>query len=372
MGGLATMASWVGEKDSCLHGGNLREAAERYRLKDKEIIDFSANINPLGFPQKVKEIISFHTQAISHYPDSDCKILKKALSQYLNINENNLLIGNGSMELIFLITFALRPKRTLIPIPAFGEYERAVDLIKGKCFFLKTCESNDFAIKVNEIVKHLSYVDLVFVCNPNNPTGFLFGKEELRFLANRCEKKGVFLIIDEAFMDFVKEKNQLSLIKYAITKSHVLVLQSMTKFFALAGLRLGYLIGNKTLLKSIKTYQPPWSVNVLAQLAGVEILKDRSFIKETRKYIFAQRKWLFDELKKLEYLKPYLPTANFIFCKLKGSQINAKQLCGYCGRKGVLIRDCSNFRGLDNHFIRIAVRKKEENSKLIKTLKELP
>ena len=162
-----------------LHGGNFKEAQERYRLKKEEIIDFSANINPLGFPSSVGKIISSQLDDIAHYPDPDCKDFKKALASCLNISADNLLIGNGSMELIFSLTFALKPKRALIPIPAFSEYERAAHLAGGRCLFVKTHEENDFAVNVTEIVKRLDSADLLFVCNPNNPTGFLWDKEAM-------------------------------------------------------------------------------------------------------------------------------------------------------------------------------------------------
>jgi len=353
-----------------MHGGNLKEAQERYRLKKEEIIDFSANINPLGFPGSTGKIISSHLDDIAHYPDPDCKDLKEALTRRLNTNADNLLIGNGSMELIFLLALALKPKKALIPSPAFTEYERGVRLSGGRCLFLKTREDNNFEIKVAEITRHLSSVDSVFICNPNNPTGFLFDREKIRFLAQRCEKKGVLLVIDEVFMDFVEKKGELSMASLAPAKRHLLVLHSLTKFFAFAGLRLGYLIGNKKLLKGIACYQPPWSVNALAQLVGCAAVKDTLYFRKSREYVFRERDVLCRELREIRFLKTYPATANFIFCKLKSQKMSSRKLCDYCASRGILIRDCSNFRGLDNRFIRLAVRKREENRKLINILRE--
>ncbi|MFH1288660.1 MAG: threonine-phosphate decarboxylase CobD [bacterium] len=353
-----------------LHGGNLKEAQQRYRLKKEEIIDFSANINPLGFPNSVGKIISSHLDDIARYPDPYCKDLKKAIASRLNISADNLLIGNGSMDLIFSLTLALKPKRALISIPTFSEYERAVRLAGGKCLFVKTHEANDFAVNTTEIIKRLDSTDLLFICNPNNPTGFLWDKEAVRFLADKCEKKGVFLVIDEAFMDFVEEKNASSMVTVMSNKKHVLVLRSLTKFFAIAGLRAGYLAGNKKLLSRISSYQPPWSVNALAQMVACEIIKDTVFIKKSRDYVLKESNFLFKELQKIKSLKPYPASANFIFCRLENKKINAGRLCDYCGGKGILIRDCSNFRGLDDRFIRVAVRRREANLRLISCLKE--
>lgn len=354
-----------------LHGGNIREALQKYQLTGGKVIDFSASINPLGFPQSLNKIIFDNLNNIQHYPDPDCADVKNALSQYLGVSKNNLLVGNGSIELIYLITLALRPERVLIQLPAFSEYERAALAAGGKCLFLKAEEKNGFEINVAQVLKSARCANLIFICNPNNPTGFLFDKEAIMSLAKGCEKKGVFLVIDEVFMDFVEEKIRASLLKFASKSKYVMALQSLTKFFAISGLRLGYLAAGKELIKKISLYQPPWSVNSIAQLAGASFLKDNAFISRSRQYVFKQRKELFAELIKIKYIKPYPANANFIFCKILNKKMNSARLSDYCGKKGVVIRDCANFRGLGNSFIRIAVRKKEENAKLIRILKEL-
>lgn len=354
-----------------LHGGNIREALKKYRLTGDKAIDFSASINPLGFPQSLNKIIFDNLNNIQHYPDPDCVDLKNELSRYSGVSKNNLLVGNGSIELIYLIALALRPKRVLIQLPAFSEYERAALAAGGKCLFLKADEKNGFEINAGHVLKSIRSANLVFICNPNNPTGFLFDKETIMFLAKGCEKKGALLVVDEVFMDFVEEKARASLLKFASRSEYVMVLQSLTKFFAISGLRLGYLAAGKQLIRKISLYQPPWSVNSLAQLAGASFLKDRAFIRRSRQYVFKQRKELFAELSKIRYIQPYSASANFIFCKILNKKIDSSRLSDYCGKKGVIIRDCGNFRGLDNSYIRIAVRKKEQNAKLIGILKEL-
>ncbi len=355
-----------------LHGGNLSWAAEKYGLDQKNIIDFSASINPLGQPKGIKKIISSNFDATLHYPDTDCRALKKKFSTELNIPQECILFGNGSIELIFAAMSFLKPKTTLIPVPTFSEYERAVCLSGGDPVFLNTGESDNFEIKIDKIIKYLNKVNAIFICNPNNPTGFLFKKEALEFLIRKCEKKGVFLIVDEAFMDFVDKKDELSLISLAYKRKHVLVLRSLTKFFAVAGLRLGYLTGEKSLIKNISCHQFPWSVNSLAQIVGEYIIGNNDYIKKSREYIKKQRITLANELETLGTFKVYPASANFIFCKILNASFNVTQLCNYCAKRGVLIRDCSNFRGLDDKFIRIAVRNKNENKKLISVLRNYP
>ncbi len=354
-----------------MHGGNIRGLTEKYNLKDKGFIDFSSNINPLGFPKGLKKIIADNLESISYYPDIESKVIKNALFRHLNIHTDNLLIGNGSIELIFLITQALIPKKALIPIPNFSEYERALNLARTNNIFLKLSEKNNFQLNLDEVLIRLSGVNLIFLSNPNNPTGALIDKASMEILIKECEKRKVFLVIDEAFMDFVQGGDRISMLESAVRSKYVLVLQSMTKFFALAGLRLGFLAGEKKLIKKITSYQPPWSVNSLAQAAGARVIQDTFFIKKSREYLFKERKYLFRELRAIDSLKTYTPNSNFIFCKILNKKTNSTSLFDSCARKGIFIRDCSNFRGLNNSFIRVAIRKRDENNKLIKTLKEI-
>ena len=358
------------------HGGNIKEASEKYNLSSENILDFSANINPLGLPARVRKIITDNINSILHYPDPECTELKKELSKHLKVDSKNLIVGNGSIELIFLIAHALQPKvgsmeepkRVLIPIPTFSEYESVVNLVNGKCFLLKTKETENFEIKIEQIIKRLPGMDLVFLCNPNNPTGFIFSREKLLALVKNCRRYNVTLVIDEAFIDFVKNAARLTMVKIAANSPNILVLRSLTKFFAIPGLRIGCLVGNKKIVENISKFQIPWSVNCFGQLVGKEVINDSSYIKKTREYIFGEREIFFKKLEKINGLKPYPSSANFILCKLTGNKFNSKTLSGSLARKGILIRDCSNFRGLNNKFFRVAVRKRNENLLLINEL----
>lgn len=354
-----------------MHGGDIRGLTEKYNLKSNDFIDFSSNINPLGFPKQLKKIIADNLESISYYPDIESKVIRSVLSRHLNIHADNLLIGNGSIELIFLIAQALSPRKALIPVPNFSEYERALNLVGTNNIFLKLSEKNNFQLNLDELLSRLSAVNLIFLSNPNNPTGALFNKDLMKDLLKECEKRKTFLVIDEAFMDFVQGGNDISMLESAARSKYILVLQSMTKFFALAGLRLGILVGSKELLNKISKYQPPWSVNSLAQAAGAKVIEDTSFIKKSREYLFKEREYLFKGLQTINSLKSYIPSSNFIFCKILNKSISSTSLFDSCAKKGIFIRDCSNFRALDNSFIRVAIRKRDENKKLIEVLKEI-
>ncbi len=359
------------------HGGNLREAAENYNISAEKIIDFSSNINPLGIPPEIKKIVIKDIDSIfdgaCRYPDPECKLLKDVLSANLGVKTSNLLIGNGSNELIYLLVHVLDPERVLIPIPSFSEYERAAVSTGAECRFLSfkinRGSSSEFNLKVDKVLQSIDGVNLIFICNPNNPTGFLLHKDEIEYLIRKCEERNVFVIIDEAFIDFVEGNEDAVMIGEAIKNKNVAVLRSMTKFFAIAGLRLGYLVGNSKLVKKISENQPTWSVNCLAQLVGKELIKNYDFTKKSKEYILKQRAIFFKNLKKIDWLEPYESSANFILCEIKNNRITAGELNRYCLEKErMLIRDCSNFRGLDDYFFRVAVKKHGENKRLVHCL----
>lgn len=346
------------------HGGNIREAIEKFNLPSKEIVDFSANINPLGPSPKVKAVIKNNLEQISHYPDPECKKLKKELSRYLAVDYKNVIVGNGSAELIYLAIRTLSPKIALIPIPNFSEYERTLLNVGAKIKFLNLNEDNHFCLNPKEVIRELEKVDLVFLSNPNNPTGSLVSRLELLKLIRFTKRKGIKIILDETFIDFREEE---SLVKDAAKLTNLFILRSFSKFFGFPGLRLGCGIGNKDLIKRLELERAPWTVNALAQLAGIEALRDRQYIIKTHKFINKESQFLFKKLLEIEGIKPYPSSANFILIKIL-KPLSSTQLRDKLGKGGIIIRDCHDFRGLDNRFIRVAVRTRKENLQLLDKL----
>ena len=351
-----------------LHGGNLEKAMERYGISLNEIIDFSANINPLGISPKIKEVLVKSIDQLSHYPDPECKEAKKEISGYFKIDYENILLGNGSTELIYLIVQTLKPKKVLIPVPTFCEYERALNSNNVSINFYKLKEKQEFLVSIDEIIPRLAGIDLVFLCNPNNPTGTFLPKKEILNLVKEVQKRKIFLVLDEAFIDLYEEE---SLIKEVKNYDHLIVLRSLTKFYGLPGLRIGFGVSSPKLIKKLETQKIPWSVNSLAQIAVREVLRDEKYISKSRSFLLKEKKFLYRELSNIKGLKAYKPSANFIFIKLL-KNISSEILQNQLGRKGILIRNCSNFRGLEEeNFVRVAVRNRKENIKLLKELKKV-
>jgi len=345
-----------------LHGGNIYEIEKKYK---KVILDFSANINPLGLPRQVKKALYKNFERILHYPDCNAPELVQKIAAYWRINAQNILLGNGSAELIYLIVNAFKPKTVLIPAPTFSEYERAAKSVRAKVRFLRLEEKNNF--RLNSSRPNPDKADMFFLCHPNNPTGnfILDNYDGIERLADRL------VVVDEAFMDFLPQQEKHSMVYRAIKSKKVAVLRTFTKMFALPGLRIGYLVAHKDTVSKLRKHRCPWNTNSLAQLAAELVLENKEYVERSMRLIEKERKFLSNEIAKCGRFEPYFSLANFLFIKIKDANTTSSLLRKRLIQKGILIRDCSNFRGLNNKFIRIAVRSRKENLKLIKALRNV-
>lgn len=352
------------------HGGNVYQVARQTGIKTESIVDFSANINPLGYSSRVKKVLISSDIAVLNYPDLESSDFIHALSLYHNLPAKNFLAGNGSTEFIYLLPGIIRPKSVLIVAPTFTEYEYSFQRAKGVIFYFTTQEKDNFIIQEKKLLDELKRgYSALYICNPVNPTGVLIPTEVLKEIVNYASKKGTIVIIDETFMDFTEEQS----IKAQIKKfDNLIVLRSMTKFFALPGLRAGYLISNEKNIEKIRKRQEPWSMNAIAQLAGIESLKDSAHIQKSINYISEARKAFVTELQKLPFLTVFPSCTNFMLIKRhESAALTISELYEKLLAKGILIRTCEDFQGLDNTFFRIAIKKKNENKKLISELKKI-
>lgn len=350
-----------------VHGGDVWPY---FKDSQNKIIDFSANINPLGLPKSAKGIIVKNIDKLIHYPEPESRALRRTLASFHDISSRNLLVGNGSIDFIYLIPKAIKARNILIPIPTFSEYEFAARASGATLLFAKSTEKENFKIDISKFKALIPRADLVFLCNPNNPTGTLLSYEEVLSLVDVCVRHKASFVIDEAFIDFISNSHRVTLISEAVKNKYLLVLRSLTKFFALAGLRLGYLVGHKDIIEKISQFQFPWNVNSLAQIVGEEVIKDRKYMEETRDFMLKEREYLFNRLKSINGMKVYPSSTNFFLCKLKNFKTRTiSQLYSRLIKQGVVIRDCSNFRGLNDGFFRVSVKKRKENIRLISALK---
>jgi len=351
-----------------IHGGNITEITRKYNLKEDTIIDFSSNINPLGFPRSVNTLLRREGHNILRYPDSHSTELKHEIARRFDINEKTILVGNGSTELIYLIPRVFKPQCALIPIPTFTEYEKSLLSIECELRYVPLKEKELFRVNIAEIINLLPKIDIVYLCNPNNPTGLILPESEVKTLIAEAEKRGVLVVIDEAFMDFA---DSVSATEEITRRKNLIIIKSLTKFFGIPGLRLGYLVANSKIVDKMNYYKEPWTVNILAQKVGIACFKDRTFRLKTKRFIERERKYLLAELSKLKGLKPFSSSANYLLVKITRLGLSSGKLYEYIARQGLLIRDCRSFRGLGDKFIRVAVKGRRENNLLIKNLKRV-
>lgn len=351
------------------HGGDIWRHLKSSKCA---ILDFSVNISPLGMPQRIKGYVLSNIDKLNYYPQPQSLHLKNRLAKFHGLSGNNILVGNGAIELIHLLPRALKARVVLIPVPTFSEYEFAAKANNASCIFIETSEKNNFKVDVLKLIKLLAKTDLVFLCNPNNPTGCRLSSQEVILLLKACKERKVTLVIDEVFMDFVFKGDENSMISESARNKCLLVIRSLTKFFVLPGLRVGYLTGHKDVLERISQSMFPWNVNTLAQVISAKVIEDSRYISKAKSIIAEERPYLYNSLSSLKGIKAYPSDANFFLCRLKAGRIkNAEELSAILIRKGILIRNCRNFRGLNGSFFRIAVRKREDNIRLISTLRQV-
>lgn len=349
------------------HGADIYTASEKSGIDKNYITDFSSNINPLGIPESVKAAAINSIADSNKYPDINSRELVKSISAYENVDERSIFPSNGAAEAIFRIIYALKPKKGLVTAPAFSEYENALRAFGSSVCYYDLKEELDFKIQENILDSIKEDVDIVFLCNPNNPTGQLTNKNLLEKIIEQCYNNKITVVIDECFLDFVKNKEQYTTINLIEKYDNLIILKAFTKIFSIPGIRLGYCItSNRITIEKLKTTGPPWNVSNIAQAAGVAALKEIDYINKSIDYISTQRNYLAQELYKLN-IKTYTSHANYILLNINCS-IDLKSALL---KKGILIRSCSNYKNLDENFYRIAVKKSNENQILIKTLEEI-
>jgi threonine-phosphate decarboxylase len=343
---------------SCHHGGKVRQAAS---LLGAEPLDFSANINPLG-PPDLTEVVLRELKSIGHYPDNTYADFKQAAADFLGIYPQSIVPGNGSSEIIrlFAETVLEEGETVLIPQPTFGEYETQSVLAGGSVRKVPLCPDG-----LPELTdEDLSGAKALFLCNPNNPTGWLLTRDQVLEIADRCEENEIFILVDEAFIELSDPERSLAQI--APDREYLLVMRSLTKSFAVPGLRLGFGVTNSLLAEVMNRARIPWSISSIASAAGVYLLKHPDYLSKSREIISSERAWLSEALEGLGF-RPYPSAVNFILADIGPSGISSLELARRAMSEGVLIRDCTSF-GLKNH-IRVAVRMREENERLIGALK---
>ena len=333
-----------------------------------EIVDFSASISPLGPPASARKAFINSYNKISRYPDPYGETLKRALANRHGLQSAEVLVGNGSTQLIYLLCAALRPRTALIVDPAFSEYANALALAGAKIRSISLTLDSGFQFSRKELFAAWEKdCDILFLATPNSVTGQLIPKAEIENIARHALIRKSFVVIDEAFIDFVEHQSVKML---ARRNPFLIVLRSLTKFYGLPGLRLGYLIGEAGRVAQLANYQEPWSVNGPAMSVALACLEDRGFAAKTEHWLEGERKFLFNRIRTVQGLHPYPSNVNFLLVKLAKYGVDALELRSFLLHKKILIRACNTFPQLGGNYFRVAVRRRKDNRRLLAALRE--
>jgi threonine-phosphate decarboxylase len=353
------------------HGGNVYAVSRALGRGVRNLIDFSASINPLGPSPRVWRAIADSRHLLAHYPDPDCWELRQTLAKCWDRRPDEIVVGNGSTELIDVLPRALQIRHLLVIHPTFSEYVAAMERAGGRASAVYAKRAEQYVQPIVDLCRVLdkrrpksSAIDGVMLCNPNSPTGQACTVDEIRGLAEITQRRGMWLLIDEAFCDYCPDR---SFLPVAASWPRVVILRSVTKFYALPGLRVGYAVAKPTVIEALRRQMPPWSVNVMGQAAALAAVNDLGYARKSVRFMDRERERLGTKLAALPYCVVTPTYANYFFLELPRGW-PAREVCAKLQGEGLLIRDCSTVPGANARSIRLAVRSQQENDFLLQAL----
>ncbi len=352
------------------HGSDLESVEKVYGIKKENLVNFAANVNPLGVSPKLRTSLADSINVIESYPDREYSALRKSIASYANIKVDNVFVGNGSTELISIIIQIKKPKKACIIGPTYSEYEREITIGGGRCQYFPLKSKDLFKLDVDELAHFLTPdFDMLVICNPNNPTSTAINTSDMRKILDVCKEKDILCMVDETYVEFVDDLDDITSVSLTEYYNNLIVLRGISKFFAAPGLRLGYgICGNKDLIEAINSKKNPWSINSLAAVAGEIMFEDTQYISDTRRLIKNERERIFKTLSTSKVLELYEPSANFILIQIKKHGLTSTEVFERAVKKGFMIRDCSTFPFLDDKFIRFCFMDPQSNTRLVEFL----
>ena len=354
------------------HGSDLEVISKRYDIDIDSIIPYASNVNPLGISPMARQALLDNIDAIKAYPDRDYLSLKTSISNYCGTDREHLILGNGTSDLIRLTLEILSPARTMIIGPTYAEYARAAKLVGSTVDTYMLKDSDDFELDTDLLLEALNEsIDLLIICNPNNPTGKAITKEQMNEIAKKCLELNILVMIDETYVEFVQDVNLISSVALTKEYDNLIVLRGVSKFFAAPGIRLGYAItSNADFLEATSNGKIPWNINAYAAIAGV-MFEDEHYINLTKSLIHTERNLIFSALSSRKTIKVFRPTANFILIKLLKEGLTGEDVFDHCIKKGLMIRDCTDYEGLGDKYIRFCFMKPQQNDMVVNTILEV-
>lgn len=354
------------------HGSDLEVIAEKYHIEQNSIIPYASNVNPLGMSPMAKEALTANIEAIQTYPDRDYSYLRNTIAKYCDVDPEQLVLGNGTSELIRLVTATISPKMTMVLGPCYSEYANAARMAGSEVVTYMLKNPDDFEIDVDMFLKALNdSIELLIICNPNNPTSKVITREQMNTILSRCKQLDILVMVDETYVEFVKDINLISSVSLTKKYDNLIVLRGVSKFFAAPGLRLGYAATqNEDFLNAASNNKVPWNINSYASVAAV-MFEDEHYINLTQSLIQTERNLIYSALSTRKTIKVFKPEANFVLIKLLKEEQTATEVFEYCLKKGFMIRDCTDYEGLGDKFVRFCFMKPEQNDNMVNTILEI-
>lgn len=355
------------------HGSDLEKIEQVFHIKKEDIISFSANVNPLGISPVLRRTLAEKIDIITSYPDREYASLRNCIASYTHTEADHIIVGNGSTELISLFIQIEHPKKALILGPTYSEYEREISLGGGTSLYFPLKESDNFQLDLDGLKKQLNEsIDLLVICNPNNPTSTAIKRKIMRSILDTCKEYDIFVMVDETYVEFADEQDEITAVSLTNYYNNIIILRGISKFFAAPGLRLGYAVtGNHDLLKAMNTRKNPWTINSLAEAAGELMFSDVDYIKRTRQLITSERKKILQQLSDMDSVKVYEPIANFVLFRILKDTVTSDQVFEHAIRRNMMIRDCSTFPFLDHKYVRFCFMMPDMNQQLIQCLQDI-
>ena len=372
---------------SKIHGGNIFQFAHEQRIEPYDVIDFSANINPLGPSQHGLSALESQLRYISHYPDATNDDILNAIADIYGMNKNQIVVGNGAAELLYAICRLPGYTGAFVPAPGFSEYKAALEASRipvrdiyyrpredehGKPYFeVPYLALETFAAELKGQDGRI----IVFLGNPNNPDGTLLDKNHIRTIASMLKDANSLLVIDESFIDFVGndtlQDNEYSMRSLVNEFDNIIVVHSFTKFYAVPGLRIGAAFSNPLIIEQLNSFIPTWSVNTLAQSYTEAALNDVEYVKRTKQVLHEEQLFMYNSLDTLDGITVYPPSANFMLFHIEQEGITAESINEALKKHNMIVRNCDSYMGLNNQWVRVAIKDHDTNVKLVEKLTDI-
>lgn len=343
------------------------------RIEQYATVLFNANLNPLGIPETARRAIAENISSIVKYPEAYHNKLLQSVASYADVPMEHVITGNGSSDMIRLFTALVSPQKAMVLLPGPSEYQAVLKSYNCDIVHYQLDEENDFNLDMSDFISKLdSSIDLIMIANPNNPTSRKIEPEDMEMLVEACESLGIFLVIDEMYIEFMDDYKKYTAVPLTKDHENVAVLRSVSKFFAVPGLRFAYAIMNNPVYKQvIDITATNTNIATLSAIAVTEMLSDKKYIEDSISMIHTERNLVYAAMATSRAIKLTQPDANFMLCKLLNPDVNSSTVADHCNQRGVIIRKCDNIPGLSDRYIRFCFMKPKQNDLMVNTILEV-